>query len=64
MLFAHDDWVSAGIFEKMAERAATRNLDDYTCVPVLTWNNDKIKAHQDKILAIPGAKLLFGGKPL
>jgi 1-pyrroline-5-carboxylate dehydrogenase len=31
---------------------------------VLTWNNKSIKAHIDRLLSIPGAKLLFGGKEL
>jgi 1-pyrroline-5-carboxylate dehydrogenase len=31
---------------------------------VLTWNNSQIKSHIDAILAIPGARLLFGGKEL
>jgi 1-pyrroline-5-carboxylate dehydrogenase len=35
-----------------------------TIGPVLSWNNERIKAHIDKILAIPGAKLSFGGNPL
>jgi 1-pyrroline-5-carboxylate dehydrogenase len=30
----------------------------------LTWTNDRIKAHIDSVLKVPGAKLLFGGKPL
>jgi 1-pyrroline-5-carboxylate dehydrogenase len=30
----------------------------------LTWTNDAIAAHQEALLKIPGAKLLFGGSPL
>lgn len=44
--------------------AARRKLSDLTVGPVLTWDNTRIKAHIDKILAIPGAKLEFGGKEL
>ena len=64
MLFAHKNWMDAGIVEKMAARAEMRKLSDLTHSPVLTWSNDAIAAHQEAILKIPGAKLLFGGKPL
>ena len=35
-----------------------------TLGPVLTWNNEKIKAHIDKVLELEGTKILTGGKPL
>jgi len=44
--------------------AARRKLDDLTCVPILTWSNERIKEHIKKVLEIPGAKILFGGKEL
>lgn len=44
--------------------AAKRSVENGTIGPVLTWNNEKIKAHIDNILELEGAKLLFGGKPL
>ena len=50
--------------QKLKDLAARRNLDDLTIGPVLTWNNEQIKAHIDKILAIPGARVEFGGKEL
>lgn len=46
--------------EKLAKR---RKFDDLTCGPIISWNNKKIQEHVDKVLKIPGAKLLFGGKP-
>ena len=49
---------------KLEELAARRSLDDLSLGPVLTWNNEQIKNHIDAMLAIPGAELLFGGKPL
>jgi len=64
MLFAHKNWMDAGIVDKMADRAAMRKLSDLTHSPVLTWSNADIAAHQEAILKIPGSKLLFGGKPL
>ena len=32
--------------------------------PVLTWTNERMLAHIEALLAIPGAELLFGGEPL
>jgi 1-pyrroline-5-carboxylate dehydrogenase len=64
MLFAHANWVKAGLFAKLEARARRRKLDDLTIGPVLTWTTDAILGHTKRLLAIPGAKLLWGGKPL
>lgn len=64
MLFAHKNWVKAGIFDRMKELAGRRKLDDLTIGPVLTWTTEQIKAHVDALLTIKGAKLLFGGNEL
>jgi 1-pyrroline-5-carboxylate dehydrogenase len=64
MLFAHKNWVKAGLFDNMRDLAARRKLDDLTIGPVLTWTTEQIKAHIDNLLQVPGAKLLFGGKEL
>ncbi|KAG2439205.1 hypothetical protein HXX76_004568 [Chlamydomonas incerta] len=64
MLFAHSNWVKAGLLDKMAAAAAQRKLSDLTIGPVLTWTTEAILAHTNKLLQIPGAKVLFGGKPL
>lgn len=63
-MFAHENWMKAGIIDKIKALAARRKLSDLTVGPVLTWDNQKIKSHIDSILALPGTKLLFGGKPL
>lgn len=47
--------------KKLAER---RKLDDLTICPILTWNNQRIQQHIDKVLKIKGSTLLFGGKKL
>jgi hypothetical protein len=39
-------------------------LQDLTIGPVLTWTTDAMLAHMQRLLQIPGAKLLFGGKAL
>mmetsp|Transcript_43014 Transcript_43014/g.134964 ORF Transcript_43014/g.134964 Transcript_43014/m.134964 type:complete len:343 (-) Transcript_43014:89-1117(-) len=65
VLFAHANWIAgAGILERLRALAARRSLRDLTCSPVLTWPNPKIKSHVDEVLIIPGAELLWGGKPL
>ena len=53
-----------GFFEKIRELAAKRTLKDYTIVPVLSWNNERIKDHIKKILEIPEAKIAIGGDEL
>ncbi|GBF90904.1 aldehyde dehydrogenase [Raphidocelis subcapitata] len=64
MLFAHSNWVAAGLLDKLKARAASRRLSDLTIGPVLTWTTDAILSHARRLLAIPGAKLLWGGRPL
>lgn len=60
----HKNWAKAGFIEKIKQLAARRNLSDLSLGPVLSWNNQQIKKHIDAVLEIPGAKLLFGGKPI
>mmetsp|Transcript_25491 Transcript_25491/g.73345 ORF Transcript_25491/g.73345 Transcript_25491/m.73345 type:complete len:549 (+) Transcript_25491:88-1734(+) len=64
MLFVHENWDKAGIVERLREHASTRNLKDLTIGPVLTWSTERIMAHMEACLKIPGASLAFGGKPL
>lgn len=64
IMFAHDNWVKAGIFDKIKKKASTRKLDDFTIGPVLTLTTDQILSHVDALLKIPGASVLFGGKEL
>ena len=63
LLFVHDNWAGA-LLAKLADFAGKRRLDNLTLGPVLSWTNPRIQAHIDGLLAIKGAKLLFGGKPL
>jgi len=48
----------------MKSQAAKRNLQDLTIAPILTWTNEKIKAHLDAVLELDGTKILWGGAPL
>jgi len=63
-VLAHENWVKAGIFEKLEQMAARRNLQELTIGPVLTHTTEDILGHTEKLCKIPGAKLLFGGKEL
>lgn len=63
IILAHDNWAGT-LLPKLKELAERRSLADLSLGPVLTWTNDQMKAHIDAILAVPGAELLFGGKPL
>lgn len=64
ILLAHSNWVQAGLFQKLKSLAARRKLDDLTIGPVITWTTAKIQDHVDKVSSLPGARVLFGGKPL
>jgi len=64
MLIAHENWMELGVVEKLAAQAAKRSLDGLTIGPVLTWTTEKILAHIERCMALPGAKLAFGGKAL
>ena len=63
VLFAHENWADA-LYPKLAELAARRRLEDLTVGPILSWTNDQIRRHIDAVLAVDGARLLFGGNPL
>lgn len=63
ILFVHDNWKDA-LLPKLEELAGRRKLDDLSLGPVLTWTNDKMRAHIDAVLEIPGAALLYGGDML
>jgi len=63
ILFVHENWQQA-LLPKLGELAARRKLDNLALGPVLTWTNERMQAHIDALLAISGAKLLFGGKAL
>lgn len=52
------------LVRKLKDLAAKRRLSDLSIGPVLTWNNQQIQEHVNRLLLIEGVKLLFGGKPL
>ncbi|XP_039122662.1 probable aldehyde dehydrogenase isoform X2 [Dioscorea cayenensis subsp. rotundata] len=64
ILFMHENWASSGLIPKMKNLAGRRKLEDLTIGPVLTVTTETMREHIEKLLEIPGAKLLFGGEPL
>ena len=64
ILFAHENWEKAGLFDKMKANAGTRSLEDLSIAPVLTHTTQSILDHAAKLLEIPGSKVLFGAKEL
>lgn len=64
VVFMHENWQKAGFVDGIKKLAARRKLDDLTCGPIITWDNKRIKAHIDSVMAIKGAKLAFGGNEL
>lgn len=64
ILFMHDNWAAAGLEAALTARAATRKLEDLTVGPVLSWTTEAILQHTQRLLKIPGARVVFGGKAL
>lgn len=62
ILFVHKNWVDAGLLEKIKKLASERTFENSSLGPILTWNDEQIQKHVNKLLKIPGAKLLFGGR--
>ena len=62
--FVHENWEAAGFTAKIKETAAQRNVGDLSAGPVLSWSTDKMLDHVGKVAALPGAKVVFGGRKL
>jgi 1-pyrroline-5-carboxylate dehydrogenase len=63
MLLVHENWLNA-LLPRLAILAARRRLDNLTIGPLLSWTNTAIERHIAAACAVPGATLLFGGRPL
>jgi 1-pyrroline-5-carboxylate dehydrogenase len=64
IMFMHRNWRKTALLDKMKAQAAKRNVKNLTAASILTWDNKKIQAHQDALLELKGAEVIFGGKPL
>lgn len=64
LLFVHKNWADAKFISKIKELAEQRSYKNGTLSPIMTLNNQTILNHIDNVLKIPGAQILFGGKPV
>jgi 1-pyrroline-5-carboxylate dehydrogenase len=65
ILFAHENWSRrTPLFDNLKRLAARRNLDDLTVAPVMTVTTDTMLQHAQKLLSIPGSRVLFGATEL
>jgi len=64
ILFAHENWMEAGILERLQALVERRSLDDLTMGPLLSVTNDQFTGHMNNLLKIPGARLLWGGEEI
>ncbi|XP_010242381.1 PREDICTED: probable aldehyde dehydrogenase [Nelumbo nucifera] len=64
ILFMHENWATTSLISKLKDLAERRKLEDLTIGPVLTCTTEKMLEHINKVLELPGSKLLFGGEPL
>jgi 1-pyrroline-5-carboxylate dehydrogenase len=65
ILFVHENWKNnTNLLAKMKALAQQRNLSDLTVGPVLTIDTPTLLHHIQKLLEIPGAELMWGGKEL
>jgi len=64
MLFAHSNWINHGLLDTLESLSTRRSLEDLTISPVLSVTTAHFRNHIEKLLKIPGSRLLFGGKEL
>ncbi|XP_021733794.1 probable aldehyde dehydrogenase [Chenopodium quinoa] len=64
ILFMHENWSASSLISKLKDLAARRKLDNLTIGPVLTVTTEAMLEHVEKLLKIPGSKVLFGGEAL
>src|SRR3989339_1710719 len=66
MLFVPENLAGGteNFFGLLRESAGQRTLSNLTIGPDLTWTTGAMLEHVQKLASIPGAKILFGGKPL
>jgi len=62
LLFLHENWSKLDFLEKFKNITTKRSVKEGSISPVLSWSNQRLREQIDKILKVPGAKLIFGGK--
>ena len=64
ILFMHENWAKAGLEDAIVQHASKRSLDELTVAPVLSWTTSAMLQHMNKLLKLPGARLICGGEEL
>jgi len=76
MLFLHENWMLDGggggggetdnvpFLARLEALAGRRKLEDLTVGPVLSHSTAELLAHTERLAALPGAYVAWGGKPL
>ncbi|CDW82503.1 probable aldehyde dehydrogenase-like [Stylonychia lemnae] len=64
ILFVHKNWKKTNFYDTLKSQAEKRSLEDQTIGPVLSWTNQQIQDHVDKVKSMKAAELLFGGEAL
>lgn len=64
VMLAHEDWFRFGLIDRLQQLAARRSFTDLTLSPVLSHSTAEILDHMQRVCALPGSKILFGGKPI
>jgi 1-pyrroline-5-carboxylate dehydrogenase len=65
IMFVHQNWLDqANLYERLSDIVQRRSLRNLTVGPLLSVTTQRFMDHIDSLLAIPGARVLWGGKPL
>jgi hypothetical protein len=65
ILMVHENWTQkTDILERLASLANRRSLEDLTVGPTLSVTSTQIREHIERLLQIPGAKVLWGGSEI
>lgn len=64
ILFMHENWAKAGLEQAIVDKASKRSLENLTIAPILSWTTESILEHANKLLKIPGARVVCGAEPL
>ena len=59
-LFPHRKWLKKDLYLALIELEADRKLGDLTIGATVTWSNQRLYEHSQKVLKIERAKLLWG----
>jgi len=64
LLVMHENWVNSEFLSLLKSKAQNRSISNLTVGPCLSWTNEKLSQHVHDLLSLPGAKLMWGGRPI